>query len=635
MFAIETAGNKNSPTEAWYKYIDKGIISKNQLRAVIARSWERCLKYDLDPWMPPQRCKDFALLKAKRKENTRLISASFPILNYVFALLGENENVSLCDKNGFIVELICGLDYYPLTLGCNFSEEIAGTTPIGIVVAEGLPVITQKYEHYAACYHSYGGASVPIKDKNGILLGTLNAVNPNGSLSHYVLELLTQASLLITERFISGNDFVLEETSYFTAMLECLPTAGIVFDAKGQIIASNKILLNLLNVDHLELLKSCRIDGLISDKFKIALQDHFYDCSLVRKEIIDKGNGLETTLLIFDVNQSKKENSTLKNIDTAKDNVGEKIVGNSSSWVKLVNEIRKAAPYLTTVLIEGESGTGKELVAEAIHQASGRTGPFIAVNCGAIPKELLQSELFGYEAGAFTGARSNGFAGKFEIANKGTIFLDEIGEMPVDMQVSLLRFLQEKSITRIGSNKLINLDVRVIAATNRVLRDQVKSGEFREDLFYRLNVICIGVPPLRDRKADIPLLAEYFIAEICRQVDKDLLIVSEAAMQVFCRYDWPGNIRELRNVIERIVVFADTEIIGIEILPSHIVEYKPVAPKQLGNDMKNGARNVIIQTLEKYNGNITKSAKALSISRNTLYKKMKEMNIHVKVNLDC
>ena len=242
----------------------------------------------------------------------------------------------------------------------------------------------------------------------------------------------------------------------------------------------------------------------------------------------------------------------------------EEIVGNSPALQKVLNRVAKVAPTDSTVLITGETGTGKELIARAIHKTSKRSGrAFVSVNCAAIPQELIASELFGHERGAFTGATARRL-GRFELAQGGTIFLDEIGELSPETQVALLRVLQEREFERVGGNRSIRANVRVIVATNLDLQAAIAAGTFREDLFYRLNVFPLEIPPLRQRREDIPMLVEYFIDRYAREAGKDIRSVSRETLDSFQSYPWPGNIRELRNVIERSIILCDTENFSVD-----------------------------------------------------------------------
>ena len=338
--------------------------------------------------------------------------------------------------------------------------------------------------------------------------------------------------------------------------------------------------------------------------------------------------------------------------------VEKNIIGNSAVMREVYKTIGKVAPSDITVLIEGESGTGKELVARAIHFNSRRIGkPFVAINCAAIPKELLESELFGFEKGAFTGAMERKI-GKFEQANGGSIFLDEIGDMPLDLQAKILRVLQEKEITRTGGNQNIPVDVRIIAATNQHLEELVRDRQFREDLFYRLNVVPIHLAPLRERKEDVPLLVDYFLKKTCAELDFPLRRCSPEALRLLSKYSWPGNIRELENTIKRAVILCpDSLLTEVDFptltTPRHggksaveersleaLVDMKLRECFAHMDRMETGdiysvvlqqvERPLICFVLEKTRSNQVKAADILGINRNTLRKKILELGIEVK-----
>ena len=281
-------------------------------------------------------------------------------------------------------------------------------------------------------------------------------------------------------------------------------------------------------------------------------------------------------------------------------------------------------------MITGESGTGKELVAQAIHQCSGRAGKFVPVHCAALPENLLESELFGHERGAFTGAVEMR-KGRFELAAGGTIFLDEIGEIPLHIQVKLLRVLENRAFERIGGTETIVTDARVVAATNRDLRAMVERGEFREDLFYRLNVVSLEIPPLRERRDDIPLLVKHYLDLFTKENGKDIGI-TEAAMASLCAYSWPGNIRELRNCVERMVVLCRGKMIDIDNVPVDIREgVTPGIAKtvlaQPSCDLECNEKILIERALNECRGNRTKAAEKLGISRRTLHRKLHTYNL--------
>jgi DNA-binding NtrC family response regulator len=306
------------------------------------------------------------------------------------------------------------------------------------------------------------------------------------------------------------------------------------------------------------------------------------------------------------------------------------IIGNSDAIKEVLRTVRKIARSDSTVLITGETGVGKELIARAIHTESHRHDqPFIKVNCAAIPDLLLESELFGYEKGAFTGAVTSK-PGRFEIAHKGSLFLDEIGDMPLHLQAKLLSALQDRSFERVGGVKTIRVDIRIIAATNKDLQEAVRSGVFRQDLFYRLNIVPVHVPPLRERLEDIFPLTDNLVRKFASRNRKTIIGVSPEVLAAFSCYDWPGNIRELENVVERMVVMADADTLGTDLLPDEIrgtVRKGESFRERVENISRITEKQMIIDALEKTGQNRTKAAQLLGISRKTLQNKIKEYDL--------
>ncbi|HBA55513.1 sigma-54-dependent transcriptional regulator [Syntrophorhabdus aromaticivorans] len=362
------------------------------------------------------------------------------------------------------------------------------------------------------------------------------------------------------------------------------------------------------------------------------VESAMYYSRLMRNESIPRGlTGKANLLRRFSENKIIRENTILRSCLKDKYKF-ENIIGISFPMQKVFELIEKVADTNATVLITGESGVGKELVAKAVHyNSSRRDSPLVVVNCGAIPETLLESELFGYEKGAFTGATGTRY-GRFELAHGGSMFLDEIGDMSFNLQVKLLRVLQEKTFERVGGSKTVNVDVRIIAATNRVLDDLVKEGKFREDLYYRLNVVPIHLPPLRERRQDIPLLFNYFLERSNKMNSAEIGGCTEEAMSILMEYDYPGNVRELQNLIERVVVLKKKGSIDLEDLPEKIygeIEAPTRFDIEKGYDtlVSTFEKNLILQALQETNGVKSKAAQILSINRTTLIEKMKRLGI--------
>ncbi len=478
--------------------------------------------------------------------------------------------------------------------------------------------------HYDNGIHSQ---LVPIFDEQG-KIQFLWGISDNQPITPEASNLLYLAVQLFKQRY----DYISIINQYTGALMNAISDCAMMLDENDRIINVNKSCQDLFRLEDKRILKGIsfqqilannptaqEVDNILSSHvrqpFAIQVWDENIPCRLSYTESINTAYGKHTILLF----------KRLPEIRSA-DAFGN-IIGVSPLLQKVKQQARRASQFSSTILLEGESGTGKEMLAEAIYQESRRTGRFVALNCGAIPSELIQSELFGYEEGAFTGARRGGSPGKIEIADGGTLFLDEIGEMPLDMQVSLLRFLQDKTLTRVGSNVAKKVDVRIIAATNRNLKEEVKNGNFREDLYYRLNVIRLEIPPLRERKEDIPLLANYLLFKLSQHHGIVAPKIMTTAMETLLHYEWPGNVRELENELERALIFAGDDEISFDRLIDHL----PViieGMERIENRMAWVEKEGIEKYLRIFQGNITQTANALGITRQTLYKKIKILNIN-------
>ena len=432
-------------------------------------------------------------------------------------------------------------------------------------------------------------------------------------------------------------------------VLDSVDRGIIATDHRGDILHYNSKAVELfrlsgneiLNVNIRELIGSLDFNSLIEDHKSLknkeftynGVNHHFrgvFDAKSI--SIGDKSFGVVCTFSNISDLLKTVNNITTGTIVTSFDN----IIGSSHCLEQVKIEAEKASKSTSTVLVQGESGTGKELFARAVHFNSNRAKrPFIPINCAAIPEQLLESEFFGYEDGAFTGARRGGTSGKFELANMGTIFLDEIGDMPIHLQAKLLRVLQEQVIEKVGGKESIPIDVRIIAATNKDLEKKVLEGEFRQDLFYRLNVIPLNIPPLRDRKEDIVILVDYLLNKCNSKLGKHINNIDDVSLDIFMNYEWPGNVRELENTIEYAVNMCGSSVIKSIDLP---MKFRSSTPeKNLESNKYVGI--VPIKELEKqeiqkaldYFGQdkqaITKAAMALELSRATLYRKLKEYGI--------
>lgn len=616
----------------WNECIRKNkrhVIQNKNISPIIARSWERCR--NIDPDINPHK-NIFVLplkkLEIKQNKNRELISIVSPILQYICDV-GGNTFVMLADSEGYIIEMKSNVNYNNMpAIGSKCREEDIGTNAIGTALVENDLVEIKKYQHYSSHLHEISCVAMPIHNGNGEIIGVIDMSYPYNTVNQSMEILLTMGIHFIEYQLQNKMVNTFNKQNWNTFKNTIYPYM-IVYDINGKIVDMNERCQSIFRTCNKES-NDLKLSDIIKDgkdslinitynnsrykEFKL-IDDKVY--RVINKSVIKDKEGKPNTLILFKdtkLDMKEQKNFSFNNI-----------VGKEEKWQQVLLRAKKAAVVSSSVLIEGESGTGKELIARAIHSESMRKGLFIAINCGAIPGNLIESELFGYEDGAFTGAKKGGMKGKIETANGGTLFLDEIGEMPLDMQVHLLRFLEDKTVTRIGGSNTIKVDVRIISATNRNLREEVEKGRFRQDLYYRLNVINIQLPPLRDRKEDITRFVDYFIAKYAEKFQRENLCVDESSMKFLCQYQWPGNVRELSNIVENAVVFTEGDVILPGVLPSYIK--KADSYPKINESLKENEKEIIITALKKHNGNITRAAEALGIARNTLYNKIRYYKI--------
>jgi transcriptional regulator with PAS, ATPase and Fis domain len=602
---------------------------------------------------------DFLLVESKE-----VLHQSEQIMEDMCEYMDSFISIFFVNKDGYILkEKKCkgyNLDFgMNLPLGGRFAEKFNGNTSISTSIAENRPICLVGDEHYCTCYHDYATLSAPVYN-NGEIVGVLSSICLKEYASPYALGMIASSARAISIGYEAEkiNKAIVEKNKYESAIVETLTDGVLTVDKDGFVTYLNQVGAEILCVNRessigkhisnvvdfkpvvLDVLKTGK--GYIDKEFLLTnaagVKIHFIKTAVPLK---DENGNVVTVVDTF--RKIKRVNKFLNEMTGAYANFNfEDIIGSSSKLQECINTAKAAAGSLSNVLITGESGTGKELIAHSIHNFSDRRKqPFVSINCGAIPRELLESELFGYEPGSFTGASTKGRIGKFELADGGTIFLDEIGEMPMDMQVKLLRVIQDRKLTRVGGNSIFDLDVRIIAATNKNLLDLCKKGIFREDLYYRINVLHVNLPSLKERKEDIHELIHHFIKKISNYLNKDVNDISPNAMKKILSYSWPGNIRELENTIERAVnlcsgnVITESEIFNDEWSyndsATQVEESSSAVSEALSErdiePLEVMERRAIERALSISGGNITITANMLQVTRNTIYNKMKKYNL--------
>ncbi|MCE0495296.1 sigma-54-dependent Fis family transcriptional regulator [Vibrio salinus] len=640
---------------AWNKFLEGS--EPQGIRTLILNSWQRSLQHNVNPFSTIY---DKTVTEEELApilfRNREMIEIAKEVMQDLLAY-NPDGHINLTDSSG-VTLCYCGQNLTPI--GSILREDVQGTNCTALCLIEKKPVYIVSGENwkidlrkrYMQC------AAAPVKNARGKMIGVLTLTSTQDNFNHQTLGTVHAAARSIRQQLIL-QDLLSEQCS----ILETLNEGVMVIDSKGIIKIANRYARQVF--DEFELIGK-HIDRELKPEDTTLLG--IPPCN-DREVIFNLSSNVRINCLISLVESpngnrviSLKENQRIRDITRRVMGVGasytfERIIGHSEKLQETLGKAKKASQSNSTVLLTGESGTGKELFAQAIHNNSGRrNGPFIAVNCGALPKDLVQSELFGYVDGAYTGARSGGAPGKFELAEGGTLFLDEIGEMPLEAQTSLLRVLQEGEVIRIGAAKPNKINVRIVAATNCNLIKAIDNSAFRRDLYYRLNVISIPIPPLRERSEDIRDLIEFFSSRICNSLKKIQPSFTKEALKTLADYSWPGNIRELENIIERLINLNSGLKVDISDLPEEFLQKETIkqtdsdgiyhANDILVNKSKNrqsetravrsgsvslegNEKTYIIQLLTENNGNIRKTSETLQISRNCLYNKLKKWEINV------
>jgi len=642
----------------WKKFIDNEPLSENHdIPTFVLDSWKRCKSKNVSPFiksvpLPLDKLK----VEERLKKNDELIAISRPFLNNLYKFVeGSAFVVALYDNEGYLLHYTGDNDtlekvkWKDVLIGSCYSEEATGTNGIGTTLIVGEPIQIYACQHYSILFHHFTSSGAPIHDENNEIVGVIDVAGPYQKANPHTL------GMVVASAFAIGNEIRLRKAlsnlrkavskwqiaeSFQKTVISSIPESIIAIDNEGLISTMNKNAMNTFGWDNYlgknilnvwkkynnSLLKMIIKKDVLTDvEVQISGVKGRGGYTLCCYPILSEGTIIGKIIIL---NEIKRVKTLVTKIMGAKAKLSfDDIIGQNSKFLETLKHAKIASEIQSNVLLLGESGTGKDIFAQAIHNnSSRREGPYIAINCASIPRDLITSELFGYSEGAFTGSRRGGNCGKFELADGGTIFLDEIGEIPIELQTALLRVLEDKSIFRIGGTRATAIDTRIIAATNRNLMEEVINKKFRQDLYYRLNVFMIQMIPLRERKDDIPILVDYFVRNLNKATRKNIVKTEEEVLDKLCNYSWPGNIRELQNVLERMINIAQYDVITVDLLPPEIAGIQLI--KGISHRIKPGNkidRELIMKMVQSH---IPKKeiAKTLGISRTTVYRKLDECN---------
>jgi transcriptional regulator of acetoin/glycerol metabolism len=636
---------------AWQAMVERGPAANVQVRDVIRDSWARCLQLGIEPvGQRPRDRGNGAALEALRHANEELLEASENTWRVLGDILSQSQSCLLvADASGILLDvrgssaLLDRAARDCIAPGYAWSELSAGTNAVGTAIALNAPAEVHSAEHFLSVAKIWSCSAAPVRDViDGSMIGVVDVTSVGENHQTHCLALAVTAAHQIEQTLHS------RELARAVQLLHWYQTSGsrwsqqavVVIDRKGRIVTAND-LARAWFAD----CRDCTPLERGRQFLNVVGEPTLADCAAAlppRTRVVGiepfagRGEAWEGGLLVLEpVRESRLAGSSLP-ARKAPDPIDAfvHITGRNAALVELKRRAARMARAGAPVLLLGESGVGKELFARAIHQASPvAAGPLLAVNCGTLTRELAASELFGYEAGAFTGAAPKGRAGKFEEADGGTLFLDEIGELPLDVQVGLLRVLQDNVVLRVGGNQERKVKVRIIAATNRDLEEDVAAGRFRLDLLYRLKVLSLRVPPLRERLDDLQMLVDRFVTRLHEAYGLGRKRVAPALLAALEAHAWPGNVRELHGVVESMYVLSDSDELTPADLPegfalSRVVEAGAL-PAEAPRSISRMARAAIEAELAANGNNLSEVARRLGISRSTLYRKIKRYGLNV------
>jgi len=623
---------------AWLNFVQDNVESGG-INPMILRSWRRCRDHGVDPYGGDGTKVSDEVLNAAMRKNRELLEIAKPIMDNLNSIvLGTEFVLVLTDSDGLILHIIgeegikLEAEKLRFSTGSLWSEEYVGTNAIGTCIAEDKPIQTIGAEHYCKSHHTWTCSAAPIHDSEGKLIGVLDMSGYSNGAHKHTLGIVVSAAYSIQNQLSLWRSYALIDTT-----IESIWDGVMIVDSDYNITRVNKTGEKILGISRGDL-DSKDIRTILGDKIFLS-PDHYR--RRLDWNFYIKGKSIPCNIRIAPMNIHDSFTGMIVMFREMKElhKTANVVAGNKATYTfdsiltknpAMKSSIKEAYKFAKTrgcVLIEGESGTGKELFAHAIHNSSNRKdGPFVAINCASLPRDLVESELFGYERGAFTGAVKEGKIGKFELASGGTLFMDEIGELPLDVQAKLLRVLDDYTITRVGGKIPMKLDVRVIVATNRNLFEEVRNRNFREDLYYRLNVFKVNIPPLRNRIEDIELLAGYFLERL-NTVSGTRKYFSPEFINGLMAHNWKGNVRELQNIVERAFHLTEGDLINDTTAKRQADIY--YSDFTITNDMtiRNHEKTAIEKVLEHTGGQVMEASSILGVSKSALYRKIKEYSI--------